>query len=74
MISNIQPGHLEDLNICLQLSLEGTFRALSFSSNVISLRPITNLVAALWIVSTSLFKVWVSGWTSVYGVWVPQRR
>ncbi len=71
---SIQPGHLEDLNICLQLSLEGTFRALSLSSHVVSLRPITNLVAALWILSTSLYKVWVSGWTSVYGVWVPQQR
>ncbi len=74
MISNIQPGLLEDLDTRLQLSLEGTFQALSFSSHVISLKPITNLVAALWILSTSLYKVWVAGWTSVYEVWVPQRR
>ncbi len=74
MICNIQPGLLEDFNIRLQLSLEGTFRALNFSSHVSSLGPITNLVAALWILSTSLYKVWVAGWTSVYEVWVPKRR
>ncbi len=74
MISNIQPGLLEDLDTRLQLSLEGTFRALSFSSHVSSLRSITNLVAALWILSTSLYKVWVVGWNCVYELWVPQRR